>query len=121
MMRACWCAASELQPFSAEYEVCVSCGTLVSRFHHDRDVARVSSDDSDLYGKDYWFGHMENDLGFANIYQRARTDLTERDLHWLKTLHQVPSPPAAPRIGERTWWVRGRHSSGPDSMHPGSS
>ena len=94
MMRACWCARSELQPFSAEYQVCVSCGTLVSRFHHDRDVARVTSDDSDLYGKDYWFGHMENDLGFANIYQRARTDLTERVLHWLKTLLKYRLPPA---------------------------
>ena len=75
-------------------EVCVSCGTLVSRFHHDRDVARVTSDDSDLYGRDYWFGHMENDLGFANIYQRARTDLTERCLHWLKTLLKYRVPPA---------------------------
>lgn len=94
MMRACWCTRSELQPFSAEYQVCVSCGTLVSGFHHDRNVARVSSDDSDLYGKDYWFGHMENDLGFANIYQRARTDLTERSLYWLKTLLKYQVPPA---------------------------
>ena len=94
MMRACWCARSELQQFSAEYQVCVSCGTLVSRFHHDRDVARVTSDDSDLYGRDYWFGHMENDLGFANIYQRARTDLTERCPHWLKTLLKYQLPPA---------------------------
>ena len=94
MMRDCWCARSELQQFSAEYAVCVSCGTLVSRFHHDRDVARVSSDDSDLYGRDYWFGHMENDLGFANIYERARTDLTERCLHWLKTLLKYRVPPA---------------------------
>ena len=72
----------------------MSCGTLVSRFHHDRDVARVTSDDSDLYGRDYWFGHMENDLGFANIYQRARTDLTERCPHWLKTLLKYQLPPA---------------------------
>src|SRR6476620_1888495 len=93
-MRACWCARSELRPFSPEYEVCASCGTLVSRFRNDRDVSRVSSDDSDLYGKDYWFGHMENDLGFANIYQRARTDLTERVPHWLKTLLKYRVPPA---------------------------
>jgi len=92
-MRACWCARSELQQFSAEYGVCVSCGTLVSRFHHDRDVARVTSDDSDLYGRDYWFGHMENDLGFANIYQRARTDLTERCPHWLNALLKYQLPP----------------------------
>ena len=93
-MRACWCARSELQQFSAEYEVCVSCGTLVSRFHHDRDVARVTSDDSDLYGRDYWFGRKENDPGVGNIYQRARTDLTERGLHWLKTLLKYRVPPA---------------------------
>jgi SAM-dependent methyltransferase len=36
---------------------------------------------------------MENDLGFANIYQRARTDLSERGLHWLKTLLKYRVPP----------------------------
>ena len=37
---------------------------------------------------------MENDLGFANIYQRARSDLTERVLHWVKTLLKYRVPPA---------------------------
>lgn len=92
-MRACWCARSELQSFSPEYEFCVSCGTLVSRFHHDRDVTRVTSDDSDLYGKDYWFSHMVNDFGYPDIYQRARADLTEQCPHWLKTLLKYRLPP----------------------------
>ena len=74
MMRACWCAQSELQPFSADYDVCLSCRTLISRFHHDRNVARVSSDDSDLYGSDYgsatW--RMTSDLRISTS-ERART------------------------------------------------
>ena len=55
----------------------------------------MRADQSDLYGRDYWFGHMENDLGFANIYERAKSDLTERAPHWLKTLLRRRTPPGA--------------------------
>jgi SAM-dependent methyltransferase len=61
---------------------------------HDHDVARVTSEDTDLYGRNYWFGHMEQDLGFANIYERARTDLAERCLHWLRAVLAYRTPPA---------------------------
>ena len=36
---------------------------------------------------------MEKDLGFSNIYQRARTDLTERCPYWLKALLKFRTPP----------------------------
>ena len=93
MTRACWCGSTDLRQFSDHYRVCVRCGTLVSTFDQGGDVSRVRDDDADLYGKDYWFGHQERDLGFGNIHQRARTDLTERCLHWLKTLLTYKLPP----------------------------
>lgn len=94
MIRSCWCDAPSLSPFTDDYLVCAHCGTLVSQFAHERNVARVSEDEAELYGKDYWFGHMENDLGFTNIYQRARTDLGERCLYWLRALLAYRTPPA---------------------------
>ena len=94
MIRSCWCSTPSLTPFTEEYLACAHCGTLVSQFVHERDVARVSAEESDLYGKNYWFDHMEKDLGFTNIYQRARTDLSERCLYWLRALLNYRTPPA---------------------------
>lgn len=95
VIRPCWCGNHELESFSEHYLHCRDCDTLVSQYHHDVDVSRVRSDQNDLYGQDYWFGHMENDLGFANIYERAKSDLTERAPHWLKTLLRHRTPPGA--------------------------
>jgi SAM-dependent methyltransferase len=93
MTRPCWCGNNDLERFSDDYRICGRCGTLVSTFEHGGDVSHVRADEVDLYGQDYWFGHMEHDLGFANIYQRARTDLAERCPHWLKTVLNYRTPP----------------------------
>jgi len=93
MTRACWCGHDTLEPFTDGYRVCRQCETLVSTFEHPTDVSRVTADESDLYGRNYWFGHMENDLGFTNIYERANTDLADRCLFWLETLLKYKTPP----------------------------
>ena len=54
----------------------------------------VCDDEHDFYGKQYWLGHQADDLGHPDIYDRARYDLTERNLHWLKTLLKYALPPA---------------------------
>jgi 2-polyprenyl-3-methyl-5-hydroxy-6-metoxy-1,4-benzoquinol methylase len=54
----------------------------------------VSDDETDFYGKAYWLGHQSEDLGFPDIHKRARVDLTERNLHWLKTLLKYRLPGA---------------------------
>jgi 2-polyprenyl-3-methyl-5-hydroxy-6-metoxy-1,4-benzoquinol methylase len=92
-VRVCWCGNDDLGPFSADYLRCPRCETLVSQYVHTQDVSRVTDDEADLYGRDYWFGHMEQELGFADIYQRARTDLTERCPHWLMTILKYKTPP----------------------------
>lgn len=93
MSRHCWCGNAALRPFSPDYFACDDCGTLVSSFEHQTDVSRVRVDEADLYGKDYWFGHMEQDLGFPNIIERARLDLIERCPHWAKALLKYRTPP----------------------------
>jgi 2-polyprenyl-3-methyl-5-hydroxy-6-metoxy-1,4-benzoquinol methylase len=92
-MRPCWCGNEALEPFTDDYRVCRRCDTLVSTFEHATDVSRVTAEESDLYGRNYWFGHMEKDLGFTNIYDRARSDLTDRCLFWLATLLRYRTPP----------------------------
>lgn len=93
-MTACWCGNKKLHLFNDEYEECTDCGTLVSLVGFRPDQLQVVNDDSDFYGKQYWLDHQSSDLGFPSIYDRARSDLTERNLHWLGTLLKYRLPPA---------------------------
>lgn len=92
--RACWCGNTDLELFTPEYRCCKVCGTLVTQVGLIGEELKVSNDDDDFYGKQYWLGHQQQDLGFPDIYARARFDLTERNLHWLKTLLKYGEPPA---------------------------
>lgn len=93
-MTTCWCGSTELLPFSPEYAECSVCGTLVSLVGMSPEELTVSDDETDFYGKAYWLGHQSDDLGFPDIHKRARADLTERNLHWLKTLLKYRLPGA---------------------------
>ncbi|MCX7114388.1 MAG: class I SAM-dependent methyltransferase [Gammaproteobacteria bacterium] len=93
-MSACWCGGSELISFNVEYARCGDCGTLVSLQGLSSDALLVKDDETDFYGKQYWLKHQSEELQYPDIYQRARLDLTERNLHWLKTLMRYIAPPA---------------------------
>jgi 2-polyprenyl-3-methyl-5-hydroxy-6-metoxy-1,4-benzoquinol methylase len=54
---------------------------------------RVSDEEKDFYGKNYWFGHQEKDLNYPNILERAQDDLAGRCAHWLDILLQYKLPP----------------------------
>ena len=94
MGRNCWCGNTILAPFSSDYAECRACGTLVSQNSLSDDQLVVKDDETDFYGKQYWLAHQNQDLGFPSIYARARNDLTERNLHWLRTLLKYRLPPA---------------------------
>lgn len=81
-MRQCWCGTGGLEPYSDGYMLCPACGTLVSR--EDREEG---------YGRDYWFGHQESDLGQPTIETRARLDLPERCVYWLQRFLKACLPP----------------------------
>ncbi|MEH1862890.1 MAG: methyltransferase domain-containing protein [Nostoc sp.] len=92
--RHCWCGNNELKSFSPDYLVCTKCGTLVSQTGLTPEQTLVCEDSKDFYGKEYWLSHQSQDLGFPNIYQRTRLDLSERSLYWLRTLLTYKLPPA---------------------------
>ena len=94
-MVRCWCGNSDLEPFSPAYRRCLACGTLVATRAAGPELARVGYDEQGFYGRDYWFTHQEKDLGSASIVSRARTDLPERCLHWLRALLKYRLPPAS--------------------------
>ena len=91
--RICWCGTSELIEFSENYSKCAHCGTLISQNSLSDEELVVKDDETDFYGKQYWIGHQKDDLGFPDIYERSRNDLTERNLHWLSTLLKYKLPP----------------------------
>jgi 2-polyprenyl-3-methyl-5-hydroxy-6-metoxy-1,4-benzoquinol methylase len=92
--RACWCGAESLRDFGLGYLRCTSCETLVAQSGLTDDATRVRDDDVDYYGKRYWLEHQRDELGLPDIYTRARQDLPERCVHWLKALLRYRQPPA---------------------------
>ena len=89
----CWCGNEELEYFSEKYLKCIKCGTLVSAEFPVSSIYEINDDDSDFYGRNYWFSHQENDYGFPNIIERSRNDLHERCIYWLKTVLKYKLPP----------------------------
>ncbi len=56
------------------------------------DVTRVRDDKADFYGRNY-YGKYVTDLGYPHLASRARTDLPERCLHWLRAVLKHKAPP----------------------------
>lgn len=92
--RSCWCGNADLVAFSPAYLRCPKCETLVVRDGPSNVQLQVNDDETDFYGKQYWLGHQKQDLGFADIEERARSDLAERNLHWLQRLLKYRLPGA---------------------------
>ena len=90
----CWCGSADLKPFSPEYFVCGDCRTLVATGMPGSEIARVEDEERDFYGRRYWFEYQERELGNPDITLRARSDLPERCVYWLRTLLRYRLPPA---------------------------
>ena len=87
----CWCGNDKLTPYSKDYLLCNQCQTLVLSWPIANNISS-GSDDESLYSKSYWLDHQQNDFGYADFFTRARNDLPERDLHWLKTFLNYKTP-----------------------------
>lgn len=90
----CWCGNQPTLAFSDEYLICQSCKTLVSQVGLAPEKIIVNNDEEDFYGKNYWLSHQSQDLGYPDIFKRSRSDLSERCMHWLKTILKYKLPPA---------------------------
>jgi 2-polyprenyl-3-methyl-5-hydroxy-6-metoxy-1,4-benzoquinol methylase len=89
-----------LTPFSPDYLVCGDCRTLVSAAMPGPEITRVEDEESDFYGRRYWFEYQQQELGNPDITVRARTDLSDRCVHWLRTvLRHRPAPARALDVG----------------------
>jgi SAM-dependent methyltransferase len=92
----CWCGNDVLSEFGEGYLRCDKCQTLVVTGGVSARQAdpRVRDEANDLYGRDYWFAHQTRDLNCPDITERSRADLSERCVHWLRTLLGFVLPPA---------------------------
>lgn len=90
----CWCGNSRFVAFGPDYLECHSCGTLVSQKGLSSDELQVVDDEQDFYGKQYWLDHQQEDLDLPSLEARTRSDLPERNLHWLRALLKYKLPPS---------------------------
>ncbi len=94
MNPSCWCGNTELQRFSPEYLRCARCETLVAGSMPREEALLPGKDESGFYGREYFDEYQVRQLHLPPITERARTDLPERCLYWLKTLLSYKLPPA---------------------------
>jgi SAM-dependent methyltransferase len=90
----CWCGGRQFERFSDDYLVCQACGTLVLEHPPAAEALCVVDDEKDFYGRSYYDNHLTGDYKYPTLAERARTDLTERCVHWLRTLLEYRTPPA---------------------------
>jgi SAM-dependent methyltransferase len=89
----CWCGNLALLPYCDDYQFCPNCGTLVTRALLANDLTHVHDEASDFYGANYFF-ERAREHQFPDLTERARLDLSERCVYWLKALLAHRAPPA---------------------------
>src|SRR5580765_3443124 len=94
IQRSCWCGNEKLAEFCADYCLCRSCGTLVSQAGLANEDYVSKEDESGFYGKSYWLDKRDDELALPRIQDRARLDLPERCVYWLRHLLTFHLPPA---------------------------
>ncbi len=90
----CWCGQTGLAEFSPEYLRCENCQTLVLRNWPPAEQFDVIHDASDFYGRGYYESHLTQDYGLPSLEERARNDLNERCMHWMRSVLKYQLPPA---------------------------
>ncbi len=89
----CWCGQTDLNDFSPEYFCCENCQTLVLKNWPPAERFDVIDDASDFYGRRYYESFVVQD-GYPSLAERARNDLNERCMHWMRTVLKYRLPPA---------------------------
>ena len=89
----CWCGQTDLTDFSPEYFCCENCQTLVLKNWPPPERFDVIDDTTDFYGRRYYESFVVQD-GYPSLAERARNDLNERCMHWMRTVLKYCLPPA---------------------------
>jgi 2-polyprenyl-3-methyl-5-hydroxy-6-metoxy-1,4-benzoquinol methylase len=87
----CWCGSKVMRDFSQYYWQCQDCHTLICKRHPEE---YVEGRDDNFYGEHYWTKFVKEEYGMPDITERARNDLAERCIFWLRTIFQYKLPPA---------------------------
>jgi 2-polyprenyl-3-methyl-5-hydroxy-6-metoxy-1,4-benzoquinol methylase len=90
----CWCGNRNLDEFSVDYKHCSVCESLVYTHPVDINITKITNDNQNFYGRAYWFSHQKTDLDQPDIISRSRLDISERCLHWLRTVLKYKLMPA---------------------------
>lgn len=89
----CWCGSlAPTTPFSPQYVRCMTCDTVICTEAPDASVRGVADDAADFYGAQYWGSHQSESFGFPELAERARRDLPERCIYWLRALLRYSRP-----------------------------
>ena len=91
----CWCGNEDLETFSEDYFRCSRCETLVAARMPDQKRLLAGQDEQGFYGHRYFDSYQVEHLGLPPIAERARRDLAERCVHWLRALLKYKLPPAS--------------------------
>jgi SAM-dependent methyltransferase len=97
--RACWCGSEQLAPFAPSYRVCLDCATVVSAVRISAHVTQAMTETAPNrtlpaeVNRDAIVDEAV-EAGKRETARRARADLPERCLHWLKILLGHRTPPA---------------------------
>jgi 2-polyprenyl-3-methyl-5-hydroxy-6-metoxy-1,4-benzoquinol methylase len=89
----CWCGNEDLSAYSPDYLRCPACETLVLTRMPDPDTLRVADDQTDFYGRQYYESYLIDHYKYPSLVDRARFDLPERCLFWLKAALRFKLPP----------------------------
>ncbi len=88
----CWCGNTGLVAYSPDYLRCPACETLVIARMPDPDWL-IAPGERGFYGREYYEKHLIEQFGLPSLPERARADLPERCLYWLRTLLRYRMPP----------------------------
>lgn len=94
IIRPCWCGAPSQEIYSDRYSICTNCGTLVATELSYQNIEKVNDDDYDFYGKNYYLKYTVEKYGFPTLEARARLEVPERCLYWMRTLLKYRLPHA---------------------------
>lgn len=91
-VNGCWCEADARESFSPHYDRCGACGTLISTRPIDPACYESADGEDSFYGRRYWEQYVPEVLGLPGLAQRARSDLSERDVEYLGRMLKYLAP-----------------------------
>ncbi|HJB21679.1 MAG TPA: methyltransferase domain-containing protein [Candidatus Fournierella merdavium] len=85
-MKRCWCGNEALEEYSSQYRVCTKCHTLVTKYDVNDSLYKVSDEESDFYGENYWAKGMLELSGLPSLSALVDAYLRGRVPYWTENV-----------------------------------